>query len=187
VLYFPLLHTVHRVITSQLAAVVTYACCRANSKHPIYHTRYQHIVIGYGLDVPGSKPGRDGEFVFSQKVRSGCGEPPASYSVGSAASFLWVKGVGGVRLTTLLHLVLVLRISGAFDTKNTPPPTPCGVFYTFWAVPSVCLFGNSTRVPPAASYIPHSLSTATLVPVLAEGTVVNSMYVGKAWWMETAM
>jgi len=51
-------------------------------------------VVGYGLEVPGPKSDRDGEFVFSRKVLSGCGDYPASYSVSTAASFLGVKAVG---------------------------------------------------------------------------------------------
>jgi hypothetical protein len=86
---------VHLAITSQVAAVVTCVCCRANSEHPINHTtRYHHNVVGYGLDVPGSIPDRDIEFVFSRKVRSGCGIHPVSYSVSTAASSLGVKAVG---------------------------------------------------------------------------------------------
>jgi len=83
-----------------------------------------------------------------------------------------------VRLTTRLYLVLVLRMNAGLDTKNTAPHSLSRVFYTFSPVPIVCSFGNTTRVPPAGSYITHLLSTATVVSVPAEGTVVNCMYGG---------
>jgi hypothetical protein len=54
-----------------------------------------------------------------------------------------------VRLTTVLHLVLVSRMNGAFDTKKYPHPV--SIIYTSLPVPSLCSFGNTTRVLPAGS------------------------------------
>ena len=61
---------------------------------------------------------------------------------GTAASLLRVKGGRGVRLTTRLQLVLVLGMSAALDTQNTPPLRVAG-FYTCSPVPIVCSFGNT--------------------------------------------
>jgi hypothetical protein len=90
---------------------------------------------------------------------------------------LWIKSRERAFKQFKSPVLIVLRLSAALDTNNSPPPTlRVACFYKFSPVPILCPFGNSTRVPPAGSYIPHSLSTPTVVSVLAEGTVVNCMW-----------
>jgi hypothetical protein len=52
------------------------------------------IAGGYGLDGPGSSPGRGKIFLFSTASRPTLGAHPASYPMGSRGSFLRGKAAG---------------------------------------------------------------------------------------------
>jgi hypothetical protein len=59
----------------------------------------------------GLIPRRDKKHFLPQLVWTGSGAHPATYSTGITGSFFISKVILGVKLTTQLHLVLMLRMS----------------------------------------------------------------------------
>jgi hypothetical protein len=60
-----------------------------------------------------------GRRLFRHRVHTGSRAHPASYSIGTGSCFYGVKSAGRYKLTTYLHLVPRLRMSGAISPLPT--------------------------------------------------------------------
>ena len=74
---------------------------------------YMDIMTYKGYTVCGRNPGRGKTFSLLHDMQTGSEAHPASYSVGITRVLSQGLSRWGVKLTTHLHLVLRLRISGA--------------------------------------------------------------------------
>jgi hypothetical protein len=80
------------------------------------------IPLGYGLDDRGSRvrfPAGAGNFSL-HRVQNGSGAQPASYPMGTGALSLRLSG-RGVKLSTHLYLVPMLRVRGAVPPFSHTP------------------------------------------------------------------